>query len=262
MAQEMALSPKYDLPRIKSVERISKLPVVEQTVDMANSFYVRVKDTNTLVKSVLTTAETTVKGAVDMTLPVTAKLEGPIKVVDSFLCYSLDFVENKIPAVKLPLGEMYKNTRDSLYSIPGVKCACQAGEQGMKKAVEIAYGATLYGTQKMKDVKDCLSPASFNSDDPKSKFALQYSETVKQFFLLLISWVWMTKSHVSDAKPQTRTNKATNTSAVASSSGESSISHKKEREAIEGPKPNQVSSGASTGEEKENQQPGNHTKSE
>lgn len=83
--------------------------------------------------------------------------------------------------------------------------------------------------------------------DPKSKFALQYSETVKQFFLLLISWVWMTKSHVSDAKPQTRTNKATNTSAVASSSGESSISHKKEREAIEGPKPNQVSSGASTG---------------
>lgn len=51
---------------------------------------------------------------------------------------------------------MYKNTRDSLYTIPGVKCACQAGEVSVKKAVEIAYGATQFGTQKLKDVKDCL----------------------------------------------------------------------------------------------------------
>lgn len=47
-----------------------------------------------------------VKGAVDKTLPVTARLEGPIKKVDSLLCSSLDFVENKIPAVKLPPDEV------------------------------------------------------------------------------------------------------------------------------------------------------------
>ena len=59
---------------------------------------------------------------------------------------------------------MYQNTRDSLYTIPGVKCACQAGEQGVKKAVEIAYGATQYGTQKLKDVKDSLNLPSLNSE--------------------------------------------------------------------------------------------------
>lgn len=59
MAQEIAVQPKYDLPRMKSVERISKLPAVEQTVDLANNLYVKVKDTNVLVRSVLTTAETT-----------------------------------------------------------------------------------------------------------------------------------------------------------------------------------------------------------
>ena len=134
MAQEVAIQPKYNIPRMKSVERISKLPAVEQTVDMANNLYVKVKDTNSLVKTVLTTAETTgvkyffflfltlinfikkftmrspfkilVKGAVDITLPVTSKLEGPIKMMDSFLCSSLDFVEDKIPAVKLPLDKV------------------------------------------------------------------------------------------------------------------------------------------------------------
>lgn len=59
MAQEVAIQPKYNLPRMKSVERISKLPAVEQTVDMANNLYVKVKDTNNLVKTVLNTAETT-----------------------------------------------------------------------------------------------------------------------------------------------------------------------------------------------------------
>lgn len=46
------------------------------------------------------------KGAVGKTLPVASRLEGPIKMVDSLLCSSLDFVETNLPAVKLPADEV------------------------------------------------------------------------------------------------------------------------------------------------------------
>lgn len=47
-----------------------------------------------------------VKGAVGKTLPVASRLEGPIKMVDSILCSSLDFVETNLPVVKLPADEV------------------------------------------------------------------------------------------------------------------------------------------------------------
>ena len=52
---------KPSLPRMESVERIVKLPVVEQTVDLATNLYGKVKESNQLVNTVLTTAETTGK---------------------------------------------------------------------------------------------------------------------------------------------------------------------------------------------------------
>lgn len=59
MPQQIAIQDKPGLPRMESVERISKLPVVEQTVDLATNLYGKVKESNQLVNSVLTTAETT-----------------------------------------------------------------------------------------------------------------------------------------------------------------------------------------------------------
>lgn len=50
---------KPSLPHMTSVERLSKFPVVEQTVDLASNLYGRVKDVNPIVNSVLSTAETT-----------------------------------------------------------------------------------------------------------------------------------------------------------------------------------------------------------
>ena len=35
------------------------------------------------------------------------QLQGPIKRVDSLICVSLDYVENKVPAVKLPPQELF-----------------------------------------------------------------------------------------------------------------------------------------------------------
>lgn len=59
MATNVEVVAKPGLPHMASVERISKLPVVEQTVDLASSLYGRVKDANPLVNTMLCTAETT-----------------------------------------------------------------------------------------------------------------------------------------------------------------------------------------------------------
>lgn len=59
-----------------------------------------------MVNTVLTKAESTVKQAVDMSKPVTDKLETPLKKVDSILCSGLDYVESTVPAIKLPPQEV------------------------------------------------------------------------------------------------------------------------------------------------------------
>lgn len=52
---------------------------------------------------------------------------------------------------------MYKNTKDYIYTLPGVQCACQLGGQAVKKGVECACAVSEYGTQKLNELKDCLS---------------------------------------------------------------------------------------------------------
>lgn len=62
----------------------------------------------------MSTAESTVHKAVDISKPIAGpvvhKLEGPIKTVDGILCSGLDYIEAKIPAVKLPPGEVNINS--------------------------------------------------------------------------------------------------------------------------------------------------------
>lgn len=133
-----------NLSCMESVNRISKLPMVESTIQTATNIYGKVKvshfsfnfikwivpyltlvqlkchictsghlflqEYNTVTNTLLSTAETTVYKAVEVgkpiMTPVIHNLEGPIKKVDSVLCTGLDYVESKVPAVKLPPNEV------------------------------------------------------------------------------------------------------------------------------------------------------------
>lgn len=68
------------------------------------------QDYNSLTNWTLQTAEDTVHKAVEVgkpiASPVVTRLEGSIKKVDDMLCTGLDYVESKVPAVKLPPGEV------------------------------------------------------------------------------------------------------------------------------------------------------------
>lgn len=59
-----------------------------------------------MVTSVFNKAEGVVNTAKEAVQPITAQFEGPIKKVDSVVCSGLDYVEDKIPQIKLPPQEV------------------------------------------------------------------------------------------------------------------------------------------------------------
>ncbi|XP_018572934.1 lipid storage droplets surface-binding protein 2 isoform X2 [Anoplophora glabripennis] len=132
---------------MESVNRISKLPVVESTIQTATNIYEKVKDYNSVTNWTLSTAESTVNKAVEVgkpiATPVIRNLEGPIKKVDGVLCSGLDYVENKVPAVKLPPGEIYTSTKEYIHNT-------------ITPALEQAYS---YAEPAVKTAKDIMEPA-------------------------------------------------------------------------------------------------------
>lgn len=112
---------------MESVNRIAKLPVVESSIQAAGTIYGKVKvstlnrlevvslqlvlqEFNGVTQWTCNTAENVMHKAVEVgkpiAVPIVQRLEGPIKKVDGVLCSGLDYVENKVPAVKLPPGEV------------------------------------------------------------------------------------------------------------------------------------------------------------
>lgn len=58
------------------------------------------------------------RASLDFASPVTNRiadtLEMPLKYIDNAVCVGLDFVEEKMPSVKLPPDEIYENMRNSI----------------------------------------------------------------------------------------------------------------------------------------------------
>lgn len=134
-AVEVAAAPTC----MESVNRIAKLPVVESTLQTAQGIYEKVKDYNSVTNWTLQTAENTAHKAVDIAKPYAAPViknfEGPIKKVDDVLCSGLDYVESKVPSVKLPPKEIYESTKQ--FVTPAVETAKNLVEPAMKTAKDV-----------------------------------------------------------------------------------------------------------------------------
>ncbi|XP_076378472.1 uncharacterized protein LOC117220048 isoform X1 [Megalopta genalis] len=109
-------SRQSDLPHVKSISRISKLPIVEDGIQIASSVYVRIKRSNFLINWGLNTAEQSLVVAKEIATPAINVFSGPITVVDHLLCKGIDVVEEKVPAVHLPPRQMYINAKDYVCS--------------------------------------------------------------------------------------------------------------------------------------------------
>uniref|UniRef100_A0A0K8SS19 Lipid storage droplets surface-binding protein 1 n=1 Tax=Lygus hesperus TaxID=30085 RepID=A0A0K8SS19_LYGHE len=84
------------LPRLASLDRISKIPVVETGFEYASGAYKKLKKSNSLVTWGLDTVEGRLASVVVNSFPL---LELPIGVVDSLVCKTLDEVEQRVPAI-------------------------------------------------------------------------------------------------------------------------------------------------------------------
>lgn len=103
---------------IVCTHRLLSLPIF---VTMRSAFYNAysiVKDSHESVASILGSAEDGMRASLDFASPVTNRiadtLEMPLKYIDNAVCVGLDFVEEKMPSVKLPPDEIYENMRDSI----------------------------------------------------------------------------------------------------------------------------------------------------
>jgi len=53
--------------------------------------------------------------------------------------------------------QIYHNTKDYVFRMPGVGCACQLGQKGVLKAVECACVVSEYSNEKLHGLKNCLT---------------------------------------------------------------------------------------------------------
>lgn len=98
--------------RMESIARFGSIPVVETGIKTAGTIYHKVKTSNGLFNWGFETVEAVTYAFVDSFRPAAKLIEGPLHSLDSFMCKSLDFVEQKVPSMYLPPEMMYWNTKE------------------------------------------------------------------------------------------------------------------------------------------------------
>jgi len=101
--------------------RLLGLPVFVTVTSAFCGAYRTVRNSHELVTTIFGHAENGMRTGVELASPVTGKvadlLETPLKVVDGAVCVGLDFVEERVPSVKLPPSQIYANAKDGVRNI-------------------------------------------------------------------------------------------------------------------------------------------------
>lgn len=98
--------------------RLLALPVFASVSAALCNAYAITKNSHESVATILGSAEDGVRAGLEFASPVTGKianvLETPFKAIDNAVCVGLDFVEEKIPSVKLPPDQIYASMKNGL----------------------------------------------------------------------------------------------------------------------------------------------------
>lgn len=109
---------KVDTRGMVFTRRLLGLPVFATMTSAFCGAYEAARNSHESVATVLGYAEDGMRASLEFASPVTDRvagfLETPLKTVDDAACVGLDFVEEKVPSVKLPPGQIYANMRDSV----------------------------------------------------------------------------------------------------------------------------------------------------
>ena len=85
------------------VSRVGQLPIINSTMEHLLNIYQSTKESNTIIKKTLETAETGVKTVVTTTLPLVAT---PVNKLDELACGQLDKLEQKYPIISKPTEQV------------------------------------------------------------------------------------------------------------------------------------------------------------
>ncbi|XP_011881546.1 PREDICTED: perilipin-3-like [Vollenhovia emeryi] len=101
--------------------RLLGLPVFATMTSAFCGAYAAARGSHESVTTILDHAEDGVRASLEFASPVTGRVAGflemPLKILDDALWAGLVFVEEKMPSVKLPPGEIYVNVKDSVRNI-------------------------------------------------------------------------------------------------------------------------------------------------
>lgn len=105
-----------DLPHVESINRLLKLPIVEDGTQIAGIVYSKIKRSNSLMNWGFDTAERSFMVATTLATPAINVFNRPISAIDSLLCKGIDKVEEKVPAVHLAPSQIYSSAKDYMAS--------------------------------------------------------------------------------------------------------------------------------------------------
>lgn len=101
--------------------RLLALPVFASVSLALRNAYAITRDSHKSIAAILDGAENGVRKGCEFASPVSGKiadvLETPIEAIDKAVCVGLDFVEERMPSVKLPPGQIYANMKDGVRNI-------------------------------------------------------------------------------------------------------------------------------------------------
>ncbi|XP_032665525.1 perilipin-1-like isoform X2 [Odontomachus brunneus] len=111
----------HDGVHMVCTRRLMDLPLLAAVTAALRNAYAVTKGSHEAVATIFGHAEDGVRASLQFASPVTDRvtdaLETPLKAVDDAVCVGLDYVEEKLPSVKLPASQIYANVRDCVRSI-------------------------------------------------------------------------------------------------------------------------------------------------
>lgn len=120
--EELAKSDKQPV-KLEIFHKLYEIPLIGSSIDLTLSIYNRVRTSNCLSYRVLKTAEKTAVVIRHKTEPIVNLVRTPLTKIDYVLCASLDIVEDKVPCIMLPPGQMVRNTAGFIKDVCTGRCA-------------------------------------------------------------------------------------------------------------------------------------------
>lgn len=135
---------------IKTVDKLSEIPVLNSAVTTASDYYGKVKEANSLIRTSCNLAELSLKTFKYAASPITYLCKKPIESVDSYLSDKVDQIENTYPSITKPTDQFTANAMETLnnmkdktvtdlktYGTNKVHAAIRVGTDSIAKSAEL-----------------------------------------------------------------------------------------------------------------------------